>query len=118
MILLGYRGSTIFHPACGGKKIGSITRHSSRFINFGMFFIYILQSKKNNSYYIGSCKNIEKRFNQHNSGLTKSIKNLLPFNLIYSESFNNLKEARKRELQIKSWKSRKAIEKLIKHSKI
>ena len=33
---------------------------------------------------------------------------------MYKEKFNDLQEARQRELQIKSWKKRKVIENLIK----
>lgn len=36
-----------------------------------------------------------------------------PWELVYKEEFDNLKGARKREQQIKSWKKRIAIEKLI-----
>ena len=79
-----------------------------------MFFVYILQSKKNKSFYVGSCKNIEHRFKLHNKGLVKSTKRYAPWILVYKENFYSLKDARKRELQIKSWKKRNRIEKLIK----
>jgi len=78
-----------------------------------MFFVYILKSKINGAYYIGSCEDISIRFNQHNKGLVKSTKRYLPWRLIHKESFDTLSGARKRELQIKSWKSRKAIERMI-----
>lgn len=83
-----------------------------------MFYVYILKSDKNGSYYIGSCKNTERRLHQHNQGLVKSTKRYIPWNLVYNENYNNLKTTRKRELQIKSWKKRTAIENLIKHFKI
>ena len=79
-----------------------------------MFYIYILKSKQNGSYYIGSCKNLEIRLSMHNKGLVKSTKRYIPWVLIYNESFKELKGSRLRELQIKSWKNRKAIEKLYK----
>jgi putative endonuclease len=78
-----------------------------------MFFVYILKSKIKGAYYIGSCENISIRFNQHNKGLVKSTKRYLPWSLVYKESFDTLARARKRELQIKSWKSRRAIERII-----
>jgi len=83
-----------------------------------MFFVYILKSHKNKSFYIGSCKNLECRFKLHNNGLVKSTKRYAPWTIIYGESFYNSKDARKRELQIKSWKNRERIENLIKHFKI
>ncbi|KKS65203.1 MAG: Excinuclease abc c subunit domain protein [Parcubacteria group bacterium GW2011_GWB1_42_6] len=79
-----------------------------------MFFTYILKSILNGDYYIGSCHNIEKRLKQHNQGLTKSTKKFIPWELIYKESFTARKEAIVRERQIKHWKSRKAIENLLK----
>jgi len=83
-----------------------------------MFHTYILKSKINNNYYIGSCNDLSKRIKLHNSGLVRSTKRYLPWTLIYSENFENLSSARKREGQIKSWKSRKMIKKLIEHYKI
>lgn len=79
-----------------------------------MFFVYILQSKKNKSFYVGSCENLGYRFKLHNKGLVKSTKRYMPWALVYKESFHNLKDARRRELQIKSWKKRELIEKLVK----
>jgi putative endonuclease len=78
-----------------------------------MFFVYILKSKINGAYYIGSCEDISIRFSQHNKGLVKSTKRYLPWDLVYREGFNMLTKARKRELQIKSWKSRRAVERII-----
>jgi putative endonuclease len=74
---------------------------------------YILKSKSNGTYYIGSCKDIAKRLALHNKGLVHSTKRYVPWQLIYSESFSSLSSARKRELQIKSWKSQRAVERLI-----
>lgn len=79
-----------------------------------MFYAYILKSKKNNSYYIGSCLDVIKRLRQHNSGKVKSTKRFMPWRLVYKENFDTRSKAAKRERQLKSWKSRKALEKLIK----
>jgi len=68
----------------------------------------------NNSYYIGSCNNIEKRVSLHNSGKVISTKRYMPWKLIHLEKYKSLSEAVKRERQIKSWKDRNAIENLIK----
>lgn len=83
-----------------------------------MFFLYILQSKKNGIYYIGSTSDIAKRLNQHNRGYSKYTKNKGPFKLVYKENYDTLSETRGREKQIKSWKKRFAIEKLIKDDPI
>ena len=79
-----------------------------------MFYIYILKSVIDGSYYVGSCKNVNDRFLSHNKGLVKSTKRSVPWQLMYREEYKTLSEARQREAKIKSWKKRGAIEKLIK----
>jgi len=78
-----------------------------------MFYTYILKSKNNNSFYVGSCEDLDKRVILHNKGLVRSTKRYIPWILIYKEEFLDFKNARKRELKIKSWKSRESIENLI-----
>ena len=39
----------------------------------------------------------------------------LPWKNLFVQNFNTLAEARQRELQVKKWKSRAAIERMIKH---
>lgn len=80
-----------------------------------MFYTYILQSEKNGRYYVGSCNDVNERLKRHNNGSVLSTKGYLPWKVIYTETYQTLSEARKREYQIKSWKKRSAIESLIKH---
>jgi len=75
--------------------------------------MYILKSEKTDSYYIGSSQDLENRVEEHNSGKSVSTKGKRPWLLVYSESFVSLSEARQRESEVKSWKSRKMIEYLI-----
>ncbi|MEK7147161.1 MAG: GIY-YIG nuclease family protein [Patescibacteria group bacterium] len=82
-----------------------------------MFYFYILKSQLNNSYYFGSCADTDIRLKQHNAGLVKSTKRYIPWELAHIEQFNDFKNVRNRESQVKSWKKRSAIENLIKHSK-
>ena len=78
-----------------------------------MYFVYVLLSKKSGRHYIGSCACVEERLKRHNAGATKSTRPFRPWILIYSESFANITEARKRELQIKSYKGGEAFGRLI-----
>lgn len=80
-----------------------------------MFYFYILHSTKTGRYYIGSCEDIGKRLARHNAGLVQSTKFHLPWKVVYTEEYKTLSEARKREYQVKGWKKREAIERLIKH---
>ena len=68
--------------------------------------VYVLRSSKNGRYYIGCTKDVELRLVQHNSGSTKSTKSFRPWEIVYTESFDRLAEARSREFQIKAWKNR------------
>ena len=88
------------------------TPHLSRLLNFEMFYIYILKSE-NNSFYIGSCESLDKRIALHNKGFVRSTKRGIPWKLVHQELFLDFKSARQRELKIKSWKSREAIQNLI-----
>lgn len=67
-------------------------------------FIYILQSKKDNKYYIGETTGVQARLLFHNSGKQRSTKGRIPFILILSEQFKTREQALRREKQIKSWK--------------
>ncbi len=79
-----------------------------------MYCMYILQREVDNSFYIGSTDNIDKRIDKHNKGYSRYTKSKRPWKLVYNEIYNTLSEARKREYYLKSLKSRTAIEKLIK----
>ncbi len=76
-------------------------------------FVYILQSKKDNQYYIGETADVEARLLFHNSGRQRSTKNRIPFIMILTEQFETRTAALRREKQIKSWKGAAAFKKLI-----
>jgi putative endonuclease len=78
-----------------------------------MYHVYILKLK-DNSYYTGSTSDLEKRLLNHKNGRVKSTKNKRPCQLIHEESYSNRSKAQTREYRIKGWKSRLAIERLIK----
>ena len=68
---------------------------------------------KRDRYYVGSCKNIESRVKKHNTnhkGFTGGIADWKP---VHHEEFPSKREAVTREKEIKGWKSRVLIEKLI-----
>ena len=79
-----------------------------------MPYTYILFSEKINKYYIGACTDIERRLYEHNIGHSKFTSTGIPWILKYSETYDTLNEAKKRESAIKKMKSRKYIESLIK----
>ena len=77
------------------------------------FFVYILQSKKDFSYYIGQTNDLDSRLSKHNDGFSKYSSSKIPWRLVYFEMFESRTEVIKREKEIKSKKSRKYIEVLI-----
>ncbi|MGE4541805.1 MAG: GIY-YIG nuclease family protein [Bacteroidales bacterium] len=76
--------------------------------------LYILFSQSLDKYYVGSTSlELNQRLRRHLSdhkGFTAKAKDWV---IVYSEAFEDVSEARKRELQIKKWKSRTLIERLI-----
>ena len=81
-------------------------------------FVYILESQKNKTYYIGSTNNLERRLDEHNSGKVKYTKNLRTLELKFFKKYDSLTEARKVEYKLKKLKRRDIIEKIIKEQKI
>jgi len=66
-----------------------------------MFFVYILQSRKNKEIYIGYTNNLKTRLKEHNLGLVRSTKSKIPFSLIYYEAYASKQDALKREYNLK-----------------
>ena len=82
------------------------------------FYVYILKSKKNGRYYIGSSSNVEKRTIEHNEGKTTSTKNKGPWVLVFKQSLENKSEALKLEKKLKQYKSRVIIERIVADQRI
>ena len=78
------------------------------------FYTYILQSKKNNSLYIGYTSDLKKRLKEHNSGNNKATKPFIPYKLICYEAFLNRIDAKNREEYLKGGYGRKTIKILLK----
>ena len=66
-----------------------------------MFYVYLIQSQKDKDLYLGSTNNLRRRLLEHNSGMTKSIKHRIPFNLVYYEAYASEEDARHREDSLK-----------------
>ena len=75
-----------------------------------MFSVYVLVSESRNRYYTGCTDDIIRRLAEHNNGKSKATRGYRPWRVVYSESFSSLSDARRREREIKSWKSREYME--------
>lgn len=70
-----------------------------------MFYLYILKSKKDGKLYIGYTSDLKKRLIEHNSNLNIATKGRSPFELIYYEAYKSKKDALRRELVLKKFKT-------------
>jgi len=76
-------------------------------------YVYILKSLKNATFYIGSTNNLERRLDEHNRGLSKYTSLNRPFELVFSQEFENETVARQMEFKLKQLKNSKILEKII-----
>jgi putative endonuclease len=72
-----------------------------------MAWMYILKCR-DGSYYVGSTKNLELRFLQHQSGRgSRYTSGRLPVQLVYCEEYDHVSDAFYREKQVQGWTRRK-----------
>ena len=67
-----------------------------------IFYVYVLRSLKDGTYYYGSTNNIDKRLEEHNKGKMRYTKGRMPWKLHYFEQYPSRSEAMKREQFFKS----------------
>ena len=68
-----------------------------------MAWMYILRCA-DGSFYVGSTKNLELRFEQHQSGKgSRYTSGRLPVELVYGEEYDRIVDAYAREKQVQNW---------------
>lgn len=83
-----------------------------------MFYVYVLQGKKDKNLYIGRARDLKRRFREHNQGRVPSTKSRRPLILIHYEAYRSEKDAIRREKGLKSGQQRELLQKRISHSMI
>ena len=78
-----------------------------------MYFVYILQSKVDASFYIGYTENLERRVQQHNKGESAYTSRKMPWDIVYFEEFPEKSDAIKREKFLKAQKNKSFYQSLI-----
>ncbi|MBA2250543.1 MAG: GIY-YIG nuclease family protein [Chitinophagaceae bacterium] len=79
-----------------------------------MYTVYILFSIIKNQYYTGfTGDDLNERLRKHNSNHKGFTGKLFDWKIVYQEKFDNKKGALLREKEIKKWKSKKKIQKLL-----
>ncbi len=81
------------------------------------YFVYILQSERDGSYYVGYTSNLEQRLNRHNMGRSAYTRGKAPWKLVYQEVRGSKSEAMRREREIKGKKGREYIDYLVRTSR-
>ena len=79
-----------------------------------MFYVYLIQSEVDASFYIGYTSNLELRIKQHNNGESIYSRRKKPWKLVYSEELENKTSALKREKFLKKQKNKDFYYQLIK----
>ena len=76
-----------------------------------MYYVYLLESTIDKSWYIGYSSDLGKRFASHNAGSNKSTKSKRPLKIIYYEAYLDRHDAKGRERFLKSGSGRRFIKK-------
>lgn len=83
-----------------------------------MAVLYILQSTSSGRSYIGSAADLACRLSEHGRQHSPYTRRRGPWTLVYQEHYETLCEARRRERQLKSWKSHRSIWELSEAAKL
>ena len=78
-----------------------------------MWHVYVLQSEKDGSHYIGCSNDYLRRLREHNNGYNYSTKTRAPWRIVHLEQFEEASKAFAREKQIKSYKGGNGLKKLL-----
>ena len=80
-----------------------------------MYYVYILQSGKDNNHYVGYTNDLRRRLKEHNEGKNFSTAPRIPFKLIYYEAYIDKKDAVEREKFFKTGWGRQYTKRVLKH---
>jgi len=81
-----------------------------------MYYVYILKSLKKDWIYVGYTTNLEKRFKQHQKGLSKATKPYRPFELVFFEAYKAKEDAKRREKYFKTTRGKRVLRLMLQES--
>ena len=73
------------------------------------YYVYVLESLKDNERYIGYTENLKRRLEEHKKGLSFATSFRLPLKLIYFEGCLNQDDAKRREHYLKTTQGRRFL---------
>jgi putative endonuclease len=77
-----------------------------------MYYVYILLNDAKTKTYTGVAEDVNERLAVHNAGRVKASRPYRPYNIIHTEEFETLKEARQKEKYYKSTTGRRRIKEI------
>lgn len=81
-----------------------------------MYYVYVLQSLRNDKFYIGYTRDLRRRIEEHKSGKSHTTKRMLPIRLIFYESYLNKTDAIRREYYFKTSKGKTSLRLMLKET--
>jgi len=79
------------------------------------YSLYILRSVPTGRFYVGSSDNPVRRLEFHNSVERGFTSRYRPWKIVFAKEFETKADAAAAERRVKSWKSRKMINRLVQH---
>jgi putative endonuclease len=73
------------------------------------YYLCILESIKDGSFYIGQTQNVNARLKKHNAGYNLATKSKRPWDLLFFAEYSSRSESMKMEKKLKAFKKRDAI---------
>ncbi len=70
------------------------------------YFVYVLLSEKDQKFYIGFTRDVDRRLREHNSGKSISTAKRMPLRLVYYEAHTSKIDALRREGYFKTTKGK------------
>lgn len=93
---------------------GNTNKYNSSPMRF--WYVYVLRSKKDNNFYIGSTNDVKRRLKEHQQGKNTSTAKRLPVELIYFESHRSKEDALRREKYFKTTKGKVTLRQILRDS--
>lgn len=78
-----------------------------------MYYVYVLESQKDNSLYVGYTTNLRERIKSHQKGKNFSTKYKLPIKIIFYEAYLDKADAKRRELYLKTTKGKTTLRSML-----
>lgn len=78
------------------------------------YYVYVLYNQNKNFIYIGYSEDLKERIREHNKGYSKSTKPYLPLELIHYEAYKDKKDAKRREIYLKTNRGKTTLRTMLK----